>query len=52
MYKVQSYSNLKDGDENHWLITSKMFANPQRDITAEKAAERLKKCSDTHYSID
>jgi len=26
-----------------------MFANPQRDITAEQAAQRLKECSEIHY---
>lgn len=43
---------LRSAEVKNFRVGYEMFANPQRDITAEKAAERLKKCSDTHYSID
>lgn len=40
MYKVQSYSNLKDVNENHWLITiikinttdDNVLDYPQKDV--------------------
>lgn len=41
---------LRSAEVKKFMVGYEMFANPQRDITAEKAAERLKKCSDTHYS--
>jgi len=33
------------------MVGYEMFANPQRDITAEQAAETLIKLSSTHYSF-
>jgi UDPglucose--hexose-1-phosphate uridylyltransferase len=32
------------------MVGYEMFANPQRDITAEQAAQRLRDCAATHYS--
>jgi UDPglucose--hexose-1-phosphate uridylyltransferase len=31
------------------MVGYEMLANPQRDITAESAAERLRELSDKHY---
>jgi UDPglucose--hexose-1-phosphate uridylyltransferase len=43
---------LRSAEVKKFMVGYEMFANPQRDITSEKAAERLNKCSDTHYSED
>ncbi len=32
------------------MVGNEMFANPQRDITAEQAAENLKNTTIVHYS--
>jgi len=33
-----------------FIVRYEMFATPQSDISAEEAAERLKSCSEIHYS--
>ena len=40
---------LRSAEVKKFMVGYEMFANPQRDITAEYAAKNLKKCSDTHY---
>ena len=34
-----------------FMVGYEMFANPQRDITAEQAANALRELSDEHYSL-
>jgi len=41
---------LRAADVKKFMVGYEMFANPQRDITAEQAAQRLIECSDLHYS--
>ena len=41
---------LRSAEVKKFMVGYEMFANPQRDITAEQAAHRLRDCSDTHYS--
>jgi len=41
---------LRSAEVKKFMVGYEMFANPQRDITAEQAAENLKKLSTTHYS--
>ena len=31
------------------FLTPQMFAEPQRDLTPEQAAGRLRECSEVHY---
>lgn len=42
---------LRSADVKKFMVGYEMFANPQRDITAEQAAERLRKCSLVHYAV-
>ena len=41
---------LRSAEVKKFMVGYEMFANPQRDITAEQAANRLRDCSHTHYS--
>lgn len=40
---------LRSAEVKKFMVGYEMFANPQRDITAEQAAQRLIDCPDTHY---
>jgi UDPglucose--hexose-1-phosphate uridylyltransferase len=42
---------LRSATVKKFMVGYEMFANPQRDITAEQAAETMKSLSDTHYSL-
>ena len=42
---------LRSAEVKKFMVGYEMFANPQRDITAEQAAATLKKLSTTHFSI-
>jgi UDPglucose--hexose-1-phosphate uridylyltransferase len=42
---------LRSAEIKKFMVGYEMFANPQRDITAEQAAEILKNLSTKHYSI-
>ncbi len=41
---------LRSAEVKKFMVGYEMFANPQRDITAEQAADNLKLLSTTHYS--
>lgn len=41
---------LRSAEVKKFMVGYEMFANPQRDITAESAAENLRKLSGVHYS--
>ena len=41
---------LRSAEVKKFMVGYEMFANPQRDITAEQAAQRLRECATTHYS--
>lgn len=41
---------LRSANIKKFMVGYEMFANPQRDITAEQAARKLKELSDVHYS--
>ena len=41
---------LRSAEVKKFMVGYEMFANPQRDITAEQAAKRLSDCATTHYS--
>ncbi|MEH6705816.1 MAG: UDP-glucose--hexose-1-phosphate uridylyltransferase [Galbibacter orientalis] len=41
---------LRSAEVKKFMVGYEMFANPQRDITAESAAENLRKLSEIHYS--
>ena len=41
---------LRSAEVKKFMVGYEMFANPQRDITAEQAAQRLRDCATTHYS--
>jgi len=41
---------LRSATVKKFMVGYEMFANPQRDITAEQAANTMKALSDTHYS--
>tara|TARA_X000000950_G_scaffold35695_1_gene38156 strand:- start:2262 stop:3305 length:1044 start_codon:yes stop_codon:yes gene_type:complete len=41
---------LRSAEVKKFMVGYEMFADPQRDITAEKAAETLRMCDDIHYS--
>ena len=43
---------LRSATVKKFMVGYEMFANPQRDITAEQAANTLKELSDQHYSLD
>lgn len=40
---------LRSAEVKKFMVGYEMFANPQRDITAEQAAKRLKDCASVHY---
>ncbi|KAI9011155.1 galactose-1-phosphate uridylyltransferase [Gaertneriomyces semiglobifer] len=40
---------LRSATVKKFLVGFEMLAEPQRDITAEEAAERLRQCSEVHY---
>ena len=42
---------LRSATVKKFMVGYEMLAEPQRDITAEQAAERLKQVSDVHYRI-
>jgi UDPglucose--hexose-1-phosphate uridylyltransferase len=42
---------LRSAEVKKFMVGYEMFANPQRDISAETAAERLRNLSSTHYSL-
>ncbi|WP_204344089.1 UDP-glucose--hexose-1-phosphate uridylyltransferase [Psychroserpens algicola] len=42
---------LRSAEVKKFMVGYEMFANPQRDITAEQAADILKKLSTKHYSV-
>jgi UDPglucose--hexose-1-phosphate uridylyltransferase len=41
---------LRSAEVKKFMVGYEMFANAQRDITAEQAADTLKQLSTTHYS--
>lgn len=41
---------LRSADVKKFMVGYELFASPQRDITAEQAAKRLRECSSKHYS--
>lgn len=41
---------LRSGSVKKFMVGYEMFANPQRDITAEQAANTMKNLPETHYS--
>ena len=41
---------LRSAEVKKFMVGYEMFANPQRDITAEQAAHRIRDCSTKHYS--
>ena len=41
---------LRSAEVKKFMVGYEMFANPQRDITAEQAAQLLRDCTTTHYS--
>jgi UDPglucose--hexose-1-phosphate uridylyltransferase len=41
---------LRSAEIKKFMVGYEMFANPQRDITAEQAAKHLDDCATTHYS--
>lgn len=43
---------LRSAEVKKFMVGYEMFANPQRDITAEQAAKRLRDCNSTHYLAD
>ncbi len=43
---------LRSATVKKFMVGYEMFANPQRDITAEQAADKIKSQSDIHYSKD
>jgi len=42
---------LRSATVKKFMVGYEMLANPQRDITAELAAERLRQCSEIHYKL-
>lgn len=42
---------LRSATIKKFMVGYEMFANPQRDITAEQAAKHLKELSDMHYTL-
>tara|TARA_R110002126_G_scaffold6305_18_gene33066 strand:- start:460 stop:1527 length:1068 start_codon:yes stop_codon:yes gene_type:complete len=43
---------LRSAEVKKFMVGYEMFANPQRDITAEQAAEALKKLKNIHFSLE
>ncbi|KAJ3191069.1 hypothetical protein HK101_008105 [Irineochytrium annulatum] len=42
---------LRNASVKKFLVGFEMLAEPQRDLTPEQAAERLKACGEVHYSV-
>ena len=42
---------LRSATVKKFMVGYEMFADPQRDITAEQAADTIKSLSDIHYSL-
>lgn len=42
---------LRSSTVKKFLVGFELFAETQRDITPEQAAERLRKCGDVHYKL-
>lgn len=42
---------LRSAEVKKFMVGYEMFANPQRDITAEQAAQTLRNLSKVHYSL-
>ena len=42
---------LRSAEVKKFMVGYEMFANPQRDITAEMAANTIKGLSNIHYSV-
>ena len=40
---------LRSAEVRKFMVGYEMLAEPQRDITPEQAAERLRQCSAVHY---
>ncbi len=43
---------LRSASVKKFMVGYEMFANPQRDITAEQAADKIRSQSDVHYSTE
>ncbi len=43
---------LRSSTVKKFMVGYEMFANPQRDITAEQAAKTIRAQSDTHYTLE
>jgi len=43
---------LRNATVKKFMVGYEMLAMPQRDITAEESAERLRECSELHYSFE
>jgi len=43
---------LRSAEVKKFMVGYEMFANPQRDITTEQAAKRLRDCNLSHYLAD
>jgi len=43
---------LRSAEVKKFMVGYEMFANPQRDITTEQAAKRLRDCNSSHYLAD
>ncbi len=43
---------LRSAEVKKFMVGYEMFANPQRDITAEQAAAKLKELSEIHFSLE
>jgi UDPglucose--hexose-1-phosphate uridylyltransferase len=42
---------LRSATVRKFMVGYELLANPQRDITAEQAADRLRQMSDVHYKV-
>ena len=42
---------LRSADIKKFMVGYEMFAEPQRDITPEIAAEKLRNCSEEHFTM-
>ncbi|PWN44102.1 putative GAL7-UDP-glucose--hexose-1-phosphate uridylyltransferase [Ceraceosorus guamensis] len=42
---------LRSATVRKFLVGFEMMAEPQRDLTAEQAAERIRNCSEVHYTV-
>lgn len=43
---------LRSATVRKFMVGYEMLGNPQRDITAEQAAQRLRECAEVHYRVD